>query len=46
MFVRIKAYVPPEDEDEFMQAIEDADFAWMQEINPKWVEAETLEDEE
>ena len=38
MKVIITAYVAPEDEEEFSQAIEDGDFSWMQEINPKWVE--------
>ena len=40
MIVKITANVPPEDEPQFRQAMEDGDFSWMQELNPKWVEVE------
>ena len=44
MKVKIIAYVQPEDEAEFSQALEDGDFSWMKEIDPKWIEVEECDE--
>lgn len=38
MIITITAEVPKEDEAQFRQAMEDGDFNWMQEIDPRWLE--------
>ena len=44
MIVKITAIIDKEYEPQFRQAMEDADFTWMQALDPKWLEV--VEDDE
>ena len=40
MVVKIIAEVPVDEEPQFLQALEDSDFTWMQALDLKWLEVE------